>query len=335
MRDKYVRFVAACVVPLLLILGSCAGTQSAATAPTSVQAPGGPALIIVKNDKTKSYTLDEIKGSPPTEGWGGLMTSAGSISGVFKQKGLSLVDLLGTVGGVSEGEAVRIEAKDGYAMTFSSRQLIEGDFTTFDCSSGKEVPHEKLTVIVSYEEDGKPIDPRIGPLRLAILGDKTQVTEGHWWIKWVTKVEVVSVFKTWSLPLTGVVRVDIVSASFQSCSAPKCHGITWQDKSGRRWEGVALWRLVGKVDDGITTRGDVFEDALADKGYEVRLTTADGSTRAFTSAAVKRNNDLLIAYQMDGLPLADNYWPLRLVGPGVPVESQIGRITRLDLVLPP
>jgi len=278
--------------------------------------------------------LDEIKSAPATEGWGGLMTSAGSISGVFIQKGLSLVDLLATVGGVGEGEAVRIQAKDGYAMTVSAKQLLEGDFTTFDCSSGKEVPHDKLTVIVSYEEDGKPIDPRIGPLRIAILGGKTQVTEGHWWIKWVNKIEVVSVFKPWSLKLEGVVNADVDSASFQSCSAPKCHGITWQDKSGRKWEGVALWRLVGKVDDAITNRGDVFEDALADKGYTVRLTSADGSTEEFTSAQLKRNNDYVIAYQIDGLPLAENYWPLRLVGPNLDTTTQIGQLVKVELISP-
>jgi DMSO/TMAO reductase YedYZ molybdopterin-dependent catalytic subunit len=279
--------------------------------------------------------LDAIKSAPAAEGWGGLMTSAGSIGGVFSQKGLSVVDLLATVGGVGEGEAVRIQAKDGYAMTISAKQLLDGDFTTFDCSSGKEVPHDKLTVIVSYEEDGKPIDPRIGPLRIAILGDKTQVTEGHWWIKWVNRIEIVSVFKPWSLRLEGVVNTDIDSASFQSCSAPKCHGITWQDKSGRKWEGVALWRLVGKVDDAITNRGDVFEDALADRGYRVRLTSADGSTEEFSSAQLKRNNDYVIAYQIDGLPLMENYWPLRLVGPNLDSTSQIGQIGKLQLIMNP
>ena len=331
MRRTYSRFVPVLVMVVVPILVACANTPSTKT--TAAQA-SGPALTIVKNDKTTTYTLDQVKSAPATEGWGGLMTSAGSISGVFTQKGLSLVDLLATVGGVGEGEAVRIQAKDGYAMTVSAKQLLEGDFTTFDCSSGKEVPHDKLTVIVSYEEDGKPIDPRIGPLRIAILGGKTQVTEGHWWIKWVNKIEVVSVFKPWSLKLEGVVNADVDSASFQSCSAPKCHGITWQDKSGRKWEGVALWRLVGKVDDAITNRGDVFEDALADKGYTVRLTSADGSTEEFTSAQLKRNNDCVIAYQIDGLPLAENYWPLRLVGPNLDSTTQIGQLLKVELISP-
>ena len=333
MRMVFKRSIPA--ILLMAMLGAaCAKPPAEPTGTTTAQPTGGTALTIVKNDRANSYTLEQIKRLPAAEGWGGLMTSAGSISGVFTQKGLSIVDLLAEVGGVGEGEAVRIQAKDGYAMTVSSRQLIEGDFTTFDCSSGKEVPHEKLTVIVSYEEDGKPIDPRIGPLRIAILGGKTQVTEGHWWIKWVNKIEVVSMFKPWSLELQGVVSATIDSASFQSCSAPKCHGITWQDKSGRKWEGVAAWRLVGKVDDSITNRGDVFEDALADRGYKVRLTAKDGRAQEFSSAEVKRNNELIVAYLMDGLPLPENYWPLRLVGPSLDSAAQLGQVTKLGIVLP-
>jgi hypothetical protein len=314
-------------------VGACSpGTESTTT--TSPDPATGPALTVLKGSQTRELTLDEVRSTAAEEGWGGLMTSAGSISGPFRQKGVSLVGLLESVGGVGEQDAVRIEAKDGYAMTISSRQLLEGDFTTFDCVTGKEVPHEKLTVIVAYEEDGKPIDPRIGPLRIAILGGKTQVTEGHWWIKWVKKVEVVSVFKPFTLKMEGIVDEDIDSADFESCSAPDCHGITWKDGRDRLWEGVALWRLVGKIDDDIRNRGDVFEESLADRGYEIHVISADGSVREFTAAEVKRNDNLLVAYLMNNLPLPDDSWPLRLVGIDQPDQTQIGSIAGIRLVLP-
>jgi hypothetical protein len=30
------------------------------------------------------------------------------------------------------------------------------------------------------------------PLRIAVVGDKALLTEGHYWVKWVNKIEVIS-----------------------------------------------------------------------------------------------------------------------------------------------
>ena len=50
----------------------------------------------------------------------------------------------------------------------------------------------ELTAILAYEADGKPLDPKQdGTLRLAIVSDElNQVTDGHWAVKWVNKLEV-------------------------------------------------------------------------------------------------------------------------------------------------
>ena len=68
-----------------------------------------------------------------------------------------MTDILKSVGGITADEAVRISAKDGYSMTMSYKQVVEGsEFPTYDSSTGKEVsPAGKITVFIAYEKDGK------------------------------------------------------------------------------------------------------------------------------------------------------------------------------------
>ncbi len=51
--------------------------------------------------------------------------------------------------------------------------------------------------------DGQPVDPEgDGPLRLAIISPKkNQVTDGHWSVKWVTKLQVKPIEQDWTLAL--------------------------------------------------------------------------------------------------------------------------------------
>jgi len=107
-------------------------TLEAAT-PTSEEGSeesGVAALTVTKESASESFTLDDVQAMPAEEGWGGLMNSVGEISGPFEYKGVPMLDLVESVGELGEEDAVRIEAKDGYAMTFSYEQLSEGDFTT-------------------------------------------------------------------------------------------------------------------------------------------------------------------------------------------------------------
>ncbi len=264
------------------------------------------------------------------------MNSSGVISGPFRQKGVALMDLLDEVGGISAGDAIRITAKDGYSMTYSYTQIADGEFTTLDCSAGNEVPHGTLTVIISYEEDGTALTDQHGPLRVAILNDNTQVTEGHWWIKWVQQIEVVSNEEPWSLSLEGVLTEDIDVDSFESGAAPGCHGASWTDDEGQVWEGIPLWLLVGRVDDDNphSHETQAFNDAVADAGYEVEVIAADGFSKTFTSEEVKRNDNMIIAFRCDDEPLEESKWPLRLVGPDLTKGQMVSQITTIKIIFP-
>jgi len=122
--------------------------------------------------------------------------------------------------------------------------------------------------------------------------------------------------------------------TFESGSAIGCHGVKWTDDQNRVWEGIPLWYLVGRVDDTDTHKGDAFNDAVADTGYEVQLIAADGFTLKLTSAEVKRNDALIVAFKRDGNQLPENQWPLRLVGATLEKSQMIGQISTIKLVFP-
>jgi hypothetical protein len=311
-------------------------TQEQLGEPAQPAVSDTPALTVTKGADTASYTLAEIEAMPAAEGWGGIMNSSGVISGPFTQKGVALMDLLNKVGGISDGDAIRITAKDGYSMTYSYDQIANGNFTTLDCSNGNEVPHDKLTVILSYQEDGAALTDQIGPLRIAILNDNTQVTEGHWWIKWVQQIEIVGAEKSWSLHLTGYMDEDLDQNTFESCAAPGCHGASWTDDQDREWEGVPLWYLVGRVDDSNSHSKDspAFNDSIADTGYDVEVIAADDYSKTFTAEQIKHNNNMIVSFRRDGGALPDNQWPLRLVGPDLTKGEMVGQIVTIKIDFP-
>jgi len=296
-------------------------------------ATGPAALTVIKDNQTKTFTITQIEALSAITGKTGDITSSGTIEGPYDYKGAALIDILKAVGGITASNAVRISAKDGYSMTMSYKQVAEGgEFPTYDSTTGKEVtPADKITVFIAYEQDGKPIGEDIGPLRLGIMAPG-QVTDGHWWVKWAQKIEVITVQQSWTISLQGALTQSLDKATFEAGAAPGCHGKTWTDAQGHVWLGIPLWYLVGNVDDASGNMS--YNDALADQGYEVHVANSNGDMVMFTSQEVKRNDNIIVAYEIDGQPLPSTQWPLALVGSAVDQQHQIGMISKIKLVFP-
>jgi hypothetical protein len=317
------------IASLAILVGivGCQESPGATTAPPS----GEPVLTVTKGTQTKSFTMAELKALKATEGFGGTMNSVGTIAAPVKIKGVAIDDVLATVGGLDETEAIKIEAKDGYTMTFSHEQASHGEFTTLDAKTGQEVPRGEPVAVIIYEQDGKPLSDDFGPLRVGIAAGQDKVTEGHWWVKWVTKITVASMEQPWSLKLEGKLTEDVVSTTFESCAAPGCHGASVKDDQGREWLGVPLWLLAGRIDDDNQHKTGAFNDELATKGYTVVVTATDGFSQKFSSADVKDNNSMIVAFQRDGGPVPENQWPLRLVGTGLSKQQMVGKVAAIKL----
>jgi DMSO/TMAO reductase YedYZ molybdopterin-dependent catalytic subunit len=242
-----------------------------------------------------------------------------------------LTELAELVGGITEANGVTIVAKDGYGMTFSYRQIAGDGFTTFDPATGEEEPPDgELTVIVAYDHEGEPIAEDDGPLKLAIAQDTpAQVTEGHWAIKWLSEVSVTKASAAWKVQLEGAVPGKIDRASYVNCASPGCHGSGWVDDEGRRWEGIPLYLVAGMVDDGKKHDAGAYNAKLAKRGYDIQLETARGEVVTIDSRDIAGKSSVVLTSKVDGGELPDEYFPLRLVGPGLSEAQMPGGIARI------
>ena len=293
-------------------------------------------LTVKSADERVTLGWDDIQELPSYEGPGGRISSVGHVTPPVTFKGVPVEDLCSLVGGFTEENSFQITAKDGYGMTFSHDQIVNGDYDTYDPSTGENQPYDgNLTTVVAYLEEGEPIPAEEdGPLRLAILGTNKVVTDGHWWIKWVETIEVKQAQDEWSLQLEGEMSEEVDSGSFETCAAPSCHGTSWTDDEGQTWQGVPLWALAGRVDDDNKHEDDAFSDELAEAGYDINLLAVDGYSITLESGRVARDNKILLAYVLDEEPLPEKYWPLRLVGPDLDKSNWIGAVETIEVDVP-
>jgi DMSO/TMAO reductase YedYZ molybdopterin-dependent catalytic subunit len=291
-------------------------------------------LEVVGFEETEALTMKELKELPATEGWGGIKNSAGKIFPAEEIKGVLLTDLIDLVGGFDENVGVSIVAKDGYSMTMSYDQITEGDFITYDPGTGEENEVDyQMKVIVAYQRDGEPIPADDdGPLRLYIIGeDNNQVVDGHWIVKWVEKIELKPMAEEWSLYLEGAITEEMDRNSYESCVAPGCHQNVWVDEDGNEWAGVPLFKIAGRVDDGVAHEDRAYNDDFAEAGYVVELFAADGYNVSIESERIHFNEDIILASMLNGEPLPEEDYPLRLVGEGLEGKEMVGQVAQIVL----
>lgn len=310
--------------------------EPVASVPEVAPTDASVVLTVVGVSETKTFTLDELRALPSTSGQAGTKSSTGKIAVPALYKGVLLTDLLDQVGGFTPEYGVNVVASDGYAMTLSYDQVTTGNFITYDPSDGSEkVIDDPLQIMVAYEREGQPMDERMdGTLRLVIISEKNnQVTDGHWSIKWVERIEIQPLVREWTLSLDGIRDEVIDRNTFQSCGATSCHQDTWTDDQGQVWAGVPLYLLAGRMDDDISHEGPAYNRELANAGYLIELIASDGYTTTVDSQSAYYNRDIIVAYLVDDSPLPDKYFPLRLVGDDLEKGQMVGAITEIRMIL--
>ena len=328
------------LIPAIIASGlaGCGSTTTVVTTvlPTTTNTATAATLTIVNGTTTNTLTMDDIKALTPVSGSTGLITSSGTIDFPFNLQGVALSDILKTAGGITANDAVKISAKDGYSMTLSYNQVMNGTgFPIYNATTGKEEPPTgNIVVFIAYEQDGNAIGDDIGPLRMCIMAPG-QLTDGQWWVKWVQKIEVVALQTSWTLNDVGTIAKDIPKSDFEAGTAPNCHGITWTDAQGHVWSGEALWLLAAYVTpiDPNNSMGQL-NTALWNQGFKMDVISSNGTTVEYNSADINNNNNIIVANQEDGTPLAGKQWPLALVGSGVDTQHQISAITGIKVILP-
>lgn len=151
--------------------------------------------LIGINGENVTLSLAEIKALEPTTAQGGFFTTTGVVHGPYDVKGVSIRDLCELVGGLEPSDGILVSAPDGYSAFFEYDEIC-GNISTYEYDSATgnlvEVPHEKLGLILMYEQDGECLSDDDGkPLRLAVAGSERLLTEGFRWVRWVDRIEIV------------------------------------------------------------------------------------------------------------------------------------------------
>jgi len=338
---KYVfkKFLFVLILGVMIVMTGCSAAVEEVPVEVPVEAPveaeqEEPEILetvleLVKDDQVIYFTMDQLKALPAVEGLGGIMSSTGKITAPALYKGVLVSTLLDEVGGMTDEHSVEIVAEDGYSITYSPSQILDGEYITYDVSSGDEIDTiGTLQTILAYEREGELLNPDMdGQLRLVMVGEsKLQVVDGHWSIKYVNKVVLKEAIEDWVVDFIGAIDEPMDRATFESGAADDCHMRTWVDDEGREWEGIPLYYLIGRVDDEVKHGDDAFRDDLAKAGYNIDVVSADGYTVTLDSFTVMRNDEIIVAYLVDGEPLTDEDFPLRLVGPELSKKQMVGGI---------
>jgi len=293
---------------------------------------GEVVLTLTGLTETKTFTLADLQKLPITEGYAGTKSSTGKITVPELYRGVLLTDLLDEVDGLKSDQAIQITAEDGYAMTFSPDQVANGEFITYDPGTGDEIAAPgPLQVLLAYERAGAPLNAEEeGALRLMVISPEgNQIVDGHWAIKWVSAISYKPLTADWNLELTGAITDTVDRGTFESCSTGACHQAEWTDDKAQTWTGVPLWELVGRVDDETKHGDDAFSDDAASAGYTVDVISADGYIVTLDSAAIQHNDNILVAYQVNGNVLTDEDFPLRLVGTDLSKKEMAGGLVQI------
>ena len=290
--------------------------------------------VTLVGNETKVYNLTEIKAMPSYENGGAFIRTTGAVVGPHNYTGVNMTYLMDLAGGINSSQSLKVSASDGYSITFTYDQVM-GNITTYN-EKGEPIGwSEPITMMLAYAEDGDLLETIYGgPLRITYVGDECDgqypITDGHFWIKWVTEIGIQSMVEEWNLTLTGAITEVMDRATFES--GANCHGISWTDDENRTWSGIPLWLLVGRVDDEIMHGAGAFNDELCEKGYNVTVISSDNYTITFNSTFVCRNDDFIVANKLNGTQLnVSEYGYLRLVGPALEGHHKLKRVTEIRL----
>ena len=218
----------------------------------------------------------------------------------------------------AEGYSVKVTAGDGYSINFESIDIARNnDYIVANTLNGEPLP-------LLRPNSTKPCFP------LQMIGPEVDSGKLVGNIKSIELVGLPEPPAGWTLSMEGDV-VDIITQQYFEEGIVCHHNTTYTDGSGNVWNGVALWELVGAVDDIETTSHWTFNDTRASAGYTIRVIAVDGFNRTFASGDVARSSNYIVANKKNGELLNETEAPLRLVGANATGGKSVGKISAIRL----
>lgn len=271
--------------------------------------------------------------------------------------GTAICDLCNLVGGMQEGDELRMTATDGYVVEL----MYENIYT----------PDEKQgTAILAWHTKKEGFVPEYtgGPALFFLSDDhffgnldmKESLDPGYWRFYWCSgteypsaaglalrNVEKLEIYPSpeadWNLNLSGYLTSSISKKEFEqalACGA-RAHGhsVTYTDENKQVWTGMPLYMLVGWMDDACQhdenlVNNKAYNRTLAENdAYTVILGNRDGKTVSFTSSEIMDSKNYIVVNRKNTRTFSaeSDIWPLALRGEAVPSDKEIEGITTITL----
>jgi hypothetical protein len=260
----------------------------------------------------------------------GFKSSGGLIAALGDYTGVPVLTLLDLVGGITSTQTLTVTASDGYSMVYTYSQVNGQDFTTYDPVTGSEAsPTQPMVLCVNYFVNGTALPSEEGPLRIGVVGPEGLLTEGHFWTKMTSKLEVTNNIRDWTVTVDSTGNTEPLNMDRQAWTADYNHfTLNWTDSNGNVWTGTALWRWISwyNYNGGIS-------NATLDQGYKVKVISGDGYSAVFDDSQVKLNDNIIVAGKLNGAVLSDPYWPLTIVGSNVTSQETVKNVLQIQVVL--
>ena len=322
------KILAAIIIIIIVVAASVVAAEYVLQQPSSNANLSPLTLTLVGADGQKKVLNEkDLAGLESYTANGGFKSSGGLIAAVGTYTGVPILTICNLVGGITSDQTLTVTASDGYSMVYTYNQVNGQDFTTYDSVTGSEKqPTQPMKMVVTYYINGTALPSDEGPLRIGVLGTEGLLTEGHFWTKMVSKIEVTSNVQDWTVTVKATTNLDMTRQAF---TADLNHfGINYTDTSGNVWTGSALWRWVSwsNYNGGVT-------NATLDKGYTVKVISGDGTSTTFDDSQVKMNDNIIVAAKLNGAVLSDPYWPLTMVGSDVSSSKMIKNIVQMQIII--
>ena len=281
----------------------------------------GEQVVLNANDMAalEAYTAD-----------GGYKSSGGYIAAVGTYTGIPILTLCDLVGGITSTQTLTIIASDGYSMVYTFDQANGNGFTTYDPITGSEKAlTQPMTMVVDYFINGTALSSDEGPLRIGVSGPEGLLTEGHFWTKMVSKIEITNNVRDWTVTVDSTGNTEPYHMDRQSWTADYNHfTLNWTDSNGNVWAGTALWRWVSWYN----YNGGISNDTL-NQGYSVKVISGDGYSATLEGSSVWLNDNIIVAGTLNGAVLSEPYWPLTIVGSEVTGQQKVKNVVEIQIVL--
>jgi DMSO/TMAO reductase YedYZ molybdopterin-dependent catalytic subunit len=320
--------ILASIVVIIIIIAAASGAAVYFLSKSSgtVNLPTMSLTLVGANGQQKVLDEKDIVGLQSYTAKGGLKSSGGEIQNYGTYEGVPVTELLNSVGGITSDETLTVTGSDGYSMVYTYNQTVNGQgFTAYDPLTGSEKsPTKPLTLVLAYEINGSALTSDVGPLRLVILGPDGLLTEGHFWVKWVTTMAITSNVQDWNVSVIGTTTLVMTRQAFEA--EVNHEGINYTDTSGNVWTGTTLsdWVSWCNINGGIS-------NASLAAGYSVTVVGSSGASATFTGSQVANNTKIIVAVKLNNALLSPPYWPLTLVGADVSPQNQVEGITEIKI----